>query len=91
MKPIVFSQHALDQLGDRGASEQEVKLAIQGGEEVPAKKGRRAFRKNFPFGSKWKGKHYELKQVMPIVVEDPEETVVVTVFVFYFGGQTRED
>ena len=86
MKTIVFSQHALDQLCDRGASKEDVKLAIQGGEEVPAKKGRRAFRKNFRFGSKWKGKQYEVKQVMPIVVEESEEIVVVTVYVFYFGG-----
>ena len=54
MKKIVFSQHALDQIYDRGATEKEVKLAIQTGEEAPAKKGRRAFRKNFHFGSKWK-------------------------------------
>ncbi len=86
MKTIVFSQHALDQLCDRGASKEEVKLAIQAGEETPAKKGRRAFRKNFHFGSKWKDKQYEVKQVMPIVVDEAEEIVVVTVYVFYFGG-----
>lgn len=85
MKSIVFSQHALDQLSDRGATKEEVKLAIRDGEEVPAKKGRRAFRKNFRFDSKWKGKHYEVKQVMPIVVEQAEEIIVVTVYVFYFG------
>ncbi len=38
MKEIVFSQHALDQLIDRGASQEEVQLAIQEGEESPAKK-----------------------------------------------------
>ncbi len=86
MKSIVFSQHALDQLGDRGTLEEEVKQAIQEGEEIPAKKGRKAFRKNFPFGSQWKGKHYEVKQVMPIIVEEAEERVVITVYVFYFGS-----
>lgn len=85
MKAIAFSQHALDQLCDRGTTKEEVKLAIQDGEEVPAKKGRRAFRKNFRFCSKWKGKQYEVKQVMPIVVEQAEEIIVVTVYVFYFG------
>lgn len=87
MKNIVFSQHALDQLVDRGASEGEVKRTIQEGEEIPAKKGRRAFRKNFPFNAKWKGKHYDVKQVMPIVVEEAKEIVVVTVYAFYFGGK----
>ena len=85
MKEIVFSQHALDQLKDRGASQEEVKLAIKDGEESPANKGRRAFRKNFHFGSEWKNKHYEVKQVMPIVVEEDREIVVITVYVFYFG------
>jgi len=86
MKTIVFSQHALDQLRNRGASKEEAKSAIDSGEDVPAKKGRRAFRKNFHFGSKWKDKQYEVKQVMPVVVEEAEEIVVVTVYVFYFGG-----
>lgn len=89
-KPIVFSQHALDQLIDRGTSKEEVDKACQEGEQVPAKKGRVAFRKNFYFGSKWKGKHYEIKQVMPIMAEEPEKLVVVTVYVFYFGGEGYE-
>jgi len=48
MKSIVFSTHALEQMADRGASQSEVEIAINEGEEVPAKQGRRAFRKNFP-------------------------------------------
>ena len=31
--------------------------------------------------------NYETKQVMPIVVEEPHRLVVVTVYVFYFGGK----
>jgi len=85
MKPIIFSQHALAQLKDRGASKEEVKKAICEGEEVPAKKGRKAFRKNFSFNSNWKSKHYEIKQVLPIVVQENKELIVVTVYVFYFG------
>jgi len=85
LKKIIFSQHALDQLIDRGASQEEVKAAIREGEEAPAKKGRMAFRKNFHFGSKWKDKYYEVKQVMPIIVEEGEEIIVITVYVFYFG------
>ena len=87
MKPIVFSQHALGQFADRGASEDEVKRAIQEGEKGPAEKGRMAFRKNFPFNAKWKGRHYEIKQVMPVVAEESSELLVVTVYVFYFGGE----
>lgn len=34
----------------------------------------------------WKGKFYNIKQVIPIVVEEPERFVVVTVYVFFIGG-----
>ena len=86
MTTIVFSRHALEQLPDRGATREEVEAAIHDGETVPAKEGRVAFRKNFPFQQDWKGHYYEVKQVMPIVVAESDRMVVVTVYVFYFGG-----
>jgi hypothetical protein len=85
LKRIEFSQHAIDQLTDRGATRSEVEEAIRTGEPAPAKKGRHAYRKNFPFGANWKGRRYETKQVMPIVLEKPDRLVVITVYVFYFG------
>jgi len=87
MKAIIISQHAKAQLHDRGASKDEVEKAIREGEPAPAKRGRLAFRKNFPFDSVWKGKYYKIKQVMPIVVDEGERWIVVTVYVFYFGGE----
>lgn len=86
-KEIEFSRHVRDQLVDRGTSEEEIKLAIREGEEVPAKKGRKAYRKNFPFESYWKGKYYSTKQVIPIVKEEAGRIVVITVYVYYFGGK----
>jgi len=86
MKPIVFSKHALDQMQNRGATRDEVELAIMEGESSFASKGRLTFRKNFAFHAFWKGKHYEVKQVMPIVIEEKDHLIVVTVYVFYFGG-----
>lgn len=88
LKPIVFTRHALDNLGDRGATRDEVEDAIRLGEQIPAKERRIAFRKNFPFRSTWKGRPYETKQVMPIVVEEPDRLVVITVYVFFIGGAT---
>ncbi|MBI4063014.1 MAG: hypothetical protein HY401_01795 [Elusimicrobia bacterium] len=87
MKRIIFSRHAKDQIVDRGTTENEVRAAIAEGEPAPAKKGRLAFRKNFPYAFKWKGRYYETKQVMPIVIEEADAIVVVTVYVFYFGGK----
>lgn len=52
-KPIIFSQHALD---------------------------------NINYNAMWKGKSYQVKQVMPIVAEEYEIFVVVTVYVYFFGG-----
>jgi len=85
-KPIKFSRHALDNMLDRGASMEEAEQAIRTGERLPAQKGRIAFRKNFSHNSMWKGKFYQAKQVMPIVVDEPDRFVVVTVYVFFIGG-----
>jgi hypothetical protein len=86
MKSIVFSTHALEQMADRGANASDVEIAMHEGEEIPAKQGRKAFRKNFAFNSQWKGRYYEVKQVVPIVAEEADTLVVITVYVFYFGG-----
>jgi hypothetical protein len=72
----------------RGVTRTEVATAIREGEIAPAKEDRLAFRKNFPFESDWKGKYYEMKQVMPIVTEEAERFVVITVYAFYFGGKS---
>ena len=84
MKKIIFSKHALEQMRERGAQQHEVEIAIRTGEEFPVKKNRRAFRQNFQYDSQWGNKLYRTKQIVPIVVEDPETLVVVTVYVFYF-------
>lgn len=33
-----------------------------------------------------RGAIYEFRQVVPIVAEEPDTWVVITVYVFYFGG-----
>lgn len=86
MKKICFSRHALEQMADRGTNQTEVEVAIREGEEAPAKKGRKSFRKNFAFEDNWKGHYYDLKQVVPILAEERDRWVVVTVYVFYIGG-----
>ena len=50
----------------------------------PAKHGREMCRHNFAFGAKWQGTHYAIKQVAPIIQEKANETVVITVYTFYF-------
>jgi len=69
---------------DRGASESEVEVAVRRGNPEPTRKGRLMFRKNLAFYSHWRGKFYAVKQVAPIVAEEADRLVVVTVFVYYF-------
>jgi hypothetical protein len=84
MKPIRFSRHASEQMVERGADRQEVLDTIRAGENVPAKRGRHGYRKNFQYNSEWGGRAYAVKQVLAIVAEEPEAYVVVTVYTFYF-------
>ncbi len=87
MKRLIISPHARVQMELRGATDDEVEAAISQGERLPARSGRTAFRKNFTFRAVWKSRYYETKQVVPIVVEEDEVLVIVTVYVFYFGGE----
>jgi len=84
---IVFSQHSLDHMPSRGTTRDEVEETVRSGERLSAKRGGYAYRKNFSYRSEWKGRYYETKQVMPVVVVEGDATVVVTVYVFYFGGR----
>ena len=58
--------------------------AIQTEAWQPAELGRFECRKNFAFNAKWNRQHYGTKQVRPIFVDEPDEIVVVTVYVYYF-------
>lgn len=46
--------------------------------------GRLESRKDFVCGKEWNERIYPTKQVRPIFVEEPEEIIVVTVYVYYF-------
>jgi hypothetical protein len=83
-KPVRFSGHALEQLGCRGTTSEEVIMAIQTMEWKPAELGRIECRLNMEFDKEWNNKYYETKQVRPIFVEEMDEIVVVTVYVYYF-------
>jgi hypothetical protein len=84
MKPILFSRHALEQMRERGASEAEVQTAIDAGVAEPARGGRVMYRLNFAHNALWGDKHYAVKQVAPVVAEEADRRIVVTVYTFYF-------
>ncbi len=81
---IRFTKHALRQCEERGASREEVIEAIKNGLRESAKHGRFICKSNFQFNGYWQEKFYTIKQVAPIIVEENDETVVITVYTFYF-------
>ncbi len=83
-RPIRLTGHARDQAAERGATETEIVEAIRKGAREPAKRGRELCRYNFPFDGSWQGRHYAIKQVAPVIKEETDETVVITVYTFYF-------
>jgi len=76
--------HALQQLRYRGTNEAEVTEAIRRAKWGRTELGRLDCRKDFTYDAIWNGAHYATKQVRPIFVDDPDEIVVVTVYVYYF-------
>ena len=83
-KPVRLSEHARQQLRSRGATEQEVIDSIRTEKWKPAELGRLECRKNFSFNAEWNRTYYTTRQVRPIFVEELDEIVVVTVYVYYF-------
>ena len=81
---IEISSHAKEQMFERGVSENEVRVAIRQGEEEPARKGRFMYTKNFSFKMTWRGKEYNIKQVVPVVAKEIDKLIVVTVYAYYF-------
>jgi len=83
-KPIRLSRHAQEQLRYRGASEGEVVEAIRTCRGTDAELNRLECRKNYAYKQYWNNRYYETKQIKPIFVEESNEIVVVTVYVYYF-------
>ena len=83
-KPIRLSEHARQQLQFRGTKEQEVVDTIRTAAWDSAEFGRLECRNNFTFEAEWNKKYYATRQVRPIFVEEPDEIVVITVYVYYF-------
>ncbi len=84
MKPIRLTKHAVEQSAERGASETEVRLAIQNAIWEPARGDRYTCKYNFEYNRAWQGSFYAVKKVSPIFVESDTEIIVITVYTFYF-------
>ena len=83
-KPIRLSEHAKEQAGYRGCNEGEIIETIRSSCWENAELGRLQCKKDFPFNKIWNGKEYKTKQVKPVFIEENDEIIVVTVYVYYF-------
>jgi hypothetical protein len=81
---IVFPEHALERMEERGASRHEVRTAIRQGETSDARHGRTAFTHTFPFEEEWNGPYYNHKEVTVYAADDVGDWVVVPVMSRYY-------
>lgn len=81
---VKLHPHAKERLTERGATEQEVIAAVEGGETFPVKFGRTGFRRNFIFDAMWRGKQYSSKQVEAYAIKEDDYWLVITVITRYF-------
>jgi len=89
-KPVVFTPHARQRMKERGASEEAVREAIRIGAREPGKEGRILYRLNVAFKQYWDGRYFGMQQVAPVVVDEKDRLVVITVYTFYFQeGEKR--
>lgn len=82
-KPIRLSYHAREQLGSRGTTAEEITETIRTAVWGPAELNRLECRKDFPYHHVWNEKQYQTKCVRPIFVEEANDIVVVTVYVYF--------
>ena len=80
---IVFSEHALERMEERGASRHEVLETIREGAPFDARHGRTAFRRTFPFEDEWNGTYYDHKELTVYAAGDGGDWTVVTVISRY--------
>ena len=82
-KSIVLSFHAIEQCKERGTNEEEVIKAIKECKWILAKKNRLECKISLPCDKTWNGHFYVNKEVRPIFVDEVDEILVVTVYVYY--------
>lgn len=81
---VRFHSHATERIAQRGATEREVAVAVETGEQFKAKFSRTGFRRNFVFEKQWQGKYYKTKQIEAYAVREDDDWLVISVITRYF-------
>jgi len=85
MKEIIFTFHARQRMLERGVKEKDAIAAINQGLREPAQRGLYQYRLNIEYNKVWDGRYYGIQQIGPVVAEEENRFVVVTVYAFYFS------
>jgi len=80
---FTFTEHARERANERGTAEDEISTVLSSGQEIQLKKGRKGKEMVLDYNKEWLGKHYAQKKVKVVYVEEEEQTVVITVKVYY--------
>ena len=83
-KDIVFTRYARERAALRGATEDDVVRAVHEGKPEAAHRGLSQFRLNLEFQKKWAGNWYAVQQIVPVLAEEADRLVVITVYAYYF-------
>ena len=78
-----LTEHAKERAEERGTTELEIGAVLSGGQETNLKKGRKSKEQTLDYDREWLGKHCAQKKVQVIYIEEEEETIVITVKVYY--------
>lgn len=81
---VRFHSHATERIVQRGATEREVAVTVETGEQFKAKFGRTGFRRNFAFEKQWQGNYYKTKQIEAYAVREVDDWLVISVITRYF-------
>ena len=76
--------HAVERMAERGATDAEVRTAMDAGESFPAKYGRTGFRRNFAGSYAWRGRQYTTKQLEVYAVREDADWLVISCVTRYF-------
>ncbi len=81
---VCLHPHALERLSERGATEEEVRAAVLGGESFLAEFDRTGFCRNFRFDSVWRDRHDSMNQVGLFAVGEGADWLVITVVTRFY-------
>jgi len=80
---IFISQHTKERALERGTNKKEILEVLTSGFSIPAKYGRKGKAKVHDFGRTRLNRFYEQKKVEVFYIDEDDDIIVLTVYVFY--------